>query len=263
MIDKKKKFIDKSNLVHNGKYNYDKVEYVDSLTRVIISCPIHGDFEQTPQSHARGNGCPKCANIKRGDTFRSDKDAFTKKSSFIHNGKYLYDNVTYVNSSTKINITCPIHGDFSMFPQAHLNGQGCPKCSGRGLCTEEIVELFKNTHRDKYDYSKTIFNKMHERVTITCPIHGDFEQTPSKHILGQGCPKCAVLKRAESKTLSNDNFIKKASVLHKNKYDYSKTVYNGTYNEIEIICNKHGSFTQRANDHLNGHGCPKCGNIHA
>lgn len=261
MVDRKQKFIDKSTTVHNGKYDYSKVEYVDSLTSVVIICPEHGEFKQTPQSHARGNGCPICANIKRGDTFRHNKADFIKKANKIHKGKYNYDKVNYINSSTDVIITCPIHSDFKMLPAAHLQGQGCPKCSGRGLSTEDVIKLFIEKHKDKYQYSKVSFTKMHDKVIMTCPIHGDFEQTPSKHLLGQGCPICAKKKRSESKVLTNEEFIEKANKIHKGKYDYSETNYVGTYDEVDIICKKHGKFKQRANDHLNGHGCQRCGNI--
>ena len=259
MMDKKEKFIEKSERVHGGKYDYSKVDYVDSLTKVCIICKEHGEFWQTPQAHARGNGCPKCANKKRGDTFRSDGETFIEKANVIHNGKYLYDKDRYVNAMTKVPILCLEHGTFWMTPMAHLNGQGCPKCSGRGLNTDEVIQLFKEKHGDKYDYSKVTFNKMHEKVCIICPIHGEFLQTPSKHLMGQGCPKCGAMRRSSEKKLKTSDFIKKSEVVHNGKYIYDKTEYKGAYEYVTITCPIHGDFKQRANDHLNGHGCPICG----
>ena len=259
-MDRKERFIKKATKVHNGKYDYSKVEYVDSLTKVCIICPEHGEFWQTPQAHARGNGCPMCANKKRGDTFRSDGETFIKRASEIHNNKYAYDKVSYVNSMTKVPIICPEHGVFWMIPMNHLLGQGCPKCAGRGLSTEEIISMFKDKHGDKYDYSKVIFEKMHKKVCIICPEHGEFWQTPSKHLLGQECPKCAVENRSKLKTITTDEFKKRGSIIHNGKYIYNKSIYTGTYNDLIITCPVHGDFIQRANDHLNGHGCPHCGN---
>lgn len=259
-MNKKEKFIEKSIKRHGERYDYSKVEYKDSLTKVCIVCPEHGEFWQTPQAHVRGNGCPKCANIKRGDTFRSNGKLFVEKSTIIHNGKYKYNPDSYVNAMTKVPITCPIHGEFLMTPMAHLSGQGCPKCSGRGLSTDEIVELFRKKHGDKYDYSKVVFNKMHEKVCIICPKHGEFWQTPSKHLLGQECPICAMENRRTKKTLTTEEFIEKAKEVHNDEYEYDETIYNGTYEYVTIKCKKHGNFRQRANDHLNGHGCPICGN---
>lgn len=260
MLNEKEKFIEKSNKRHNNKYGYSKVEYINSVTKVCIICPIHGEFWQTPQAHVRGNGCPKCANIKRGDTFRSNGEIFIERANITHKGKYIYDKDKYVNAMTKVPILCLQHGTFWMTPMAHLSGQGCPKCKGRGLSTEDIIEKFKKIHGEKYDYSKFTFTKMHDKSCIICHEHGEFWQTPSKHLLGRGCPQCAIAKRSKAKTLTTNDFIKKAKSIHGDKYDYSKTIYNGTYNELTITCPIHGDFIQRANDHLNGHGCSYCGN---
>ena len=260
MVDKKIKFIEKSKNRHGEKYDYSKVEYVDSLTKVCIICKEHGEFWQTPQGHVRGQGCPKCANIKRGDTFRSDGDTFIKRATVLHDGKYIYDKDSYINAMTKVPILCLKHGTFWMTPMNHLLGQGCPKCSGRGLNTEDVIELFKEKHGNNYDYSKVVFTKMHEKVCIICKEHGEFWQTPSKHLLGQGCPKCSTIKKAKERTLTTNDFIEKSSKIHNNKYVYDKTEYKGTYESLTITCPIHGDFTQRANDHLNGHGCPICGN---
>ena len=260
MVDKKAKFIEKAKNRHGDKYDYSKVEYINSTTKVCIICKEHGEFWQTPQGHVRGQGCPKCANIKRGDTFRSDGDTFVKRATVLHDGKYIYDKDSYINAMTKVPILCLKHGTFWMTPMNHLLGQGCPKCNGRGLNTEEIIELFKEKHGDSYDYSKVVFTKMHEKVCIICKEHGEFWQTPSKHLLGQGCPKCSGIKKAKGRTLTTNDFIEKSSKIHNNKYVYDKTEYKGTYDSLTITCPIHGDFTQRANDHLNGHGCPICGN---
>ena len=260
MVDKKAKFIEKAKNRHGDKYDYSKVEYINSTAKVCIICKEHGEFWQTPQGHVRGQGCPKCANIKRGDTFRSDGDTFVKRATVLHDGKYIYDKDSYINAMTKVPILCLKHGTFWMTPMNHLLGQGCPKCNGRGLNTEEIIELFKEKHGDSYDYSKVVFTKMHEKVCIICKEHGEFWQTPSKHLLGQGCPKCSDIKKAKGRTLTTNDFIEKSSKIHNNKYVYDKTEYKGTYESLTITCPIHGDFTQRANDHLNGHGCPICGN---
>ena len=260
-MDKREKFIEKATKKHNGKYDYSKVEYVNSTTKICIICPIHGEFWQTPQGHVRGNSCPKCANIKRGDTFRSNADEFIEKASKIHNSKYVYDKTKYVNSNTKIPILCFEHGTFWMTPMNHLLGQGCPKCSGRGLNNNEIINMFIAKHGKKYDYSKVEFTKMHDKVCIICPEHGEFWQTPSKHLLGQGCPKCAIELRAEERNIGNEEFIKRARKIYGDEYIYADTKYTKMEDKVKIICPKHGEFWQKPYDHLHGHGCPKCGLI--
>ena len=261
MVDKKAKFIENAKNRHGDKYDYSKVEYVNSTTKVCIICKEHGEFWQTPQGHVRGQGCPKCANIKRGDTFRSDGDTFVKRATVLHDGKYIYDKDSYINAMTKVPILCLKHGIFWMTPMNHLLGQGCPKCNGRGLNTEEIIELFKKKHGDSYDYSKVVFTKMHEKVCIICKKHGEFWQTPSKHLLGQGCPKCGIEKRAEEKNIGQEEFIRRCKSIYGTNYIYDETEYTKMENKVKIICPKHGEFWQKPYDHLHGHGCPKCGLI--
>ena len=259
MENKLEKFIRESNEVHNYKYDYSKVEYVDNNTKVCIICPKHGEFWQAPYAHKRGNKCPECANMDRGK-IRLTLEEFIEKAKKVHGDKYDYSKVNYVNAMTKVCIICPEHGEFWMKPVNHLyqQKQGCPKCSNRGLNTEEIVEKFHEVHGDKYDYSKVVYNKMHDKVTIICPKHGEFLQTPSKHIRGQGCPQCGIEERARKKTKTTEQFIKEARAIHGDKYDYSKAVYKHAFEKVCIICPIHGEFWQRAFDHIHNHGCPMC-----
>lgn len=124
----KEQFIIDANKIHNNKYTYDLFEYKGSHINSIITCPIHGNFEQTPTNHLNGNGCPECAKLKRSKEFSSNKEEFIKKANKIHCNFYSYDKVDYVNNHTNVIITCPIHGDFNQLPHNHLQGKGCPYC---------------------------------------------------------------------------------------------------------------------------------------
>lgn len=187
---------------------------------------------------------------------------FIDKSNKKHNKKYNYSKVHYINSTEKVCIICKKHGEFWMTPSAHLNGQKCPKCQGKGLDTKDIINLCHEVHGDKYDYSKVVFTKMHEKVPIICPKHGIFMQSMSKHISKkQGCPICAIEERSEKRRSNLNELIKKANIIHENKYDYSKVDFHNINEKVEIICPKHGSFFQRFYDHLHGVGCPRCTHI--
>ena len=91
------------------------------------------------------------------------------------------------------------------------------------------------------------------KVKIICPEHGEFEQTPETHLNTGGCPNCSIFKK---KTTSD--FIKKASDVHKGKYNYTNSVYTRIFDRIKIICPEHGEFEQIAKNHLDGQGCKKC-----
>lgn len=124
-----------------------------------------------------------------------------------------------------------------------------------------IIKKFKSIHGEKYDYSKVDFVKTTEKVCIICPIHGEFFQEPHAHIKGQGCPICGKEKKRISKTYTTDEFIKKSKDIYGELYDYSKVEYLNSKKKVEIICRIHGGFLIEPNSHLQGKGCPKCGNM--
>ena len=121
-------FIEKAREVHGDKYDYSKVEYVNTHVKVCIICPKHGEFWQTPHDHLKSE-CKECYNEKRGDLSRSNAEEFIKKAKLIHGDKYDYSKVNYLNNRTNVIIICPIHGEFTQTPNTHLNGSGCYQCN--------------------------------------------------------------------------------------------------------------------------------------
>ena len=120
-------FIEKARAKH-GSYSYEKTVYVNSATKVTITCPIHGDFEQRPNDHLKGCGCTSCGVAAK----TKSQIRFVEEAAKQHSSKYSYLNTVYVNAYTKVTITCPIHGDFEQIPYEHLRkSEGCPKCSGK------------------------------------------------------------------------------------------------------------------------------------
>lgn len=133
------KFIEKARKIHGGKYDYSKVEYVNNKTKVCIICPEHGEFLMNPNDHLCGHGCPNCGGAKK----LSKKD-FIEKAMKVHDDKYDYSKVEYINNKTKICIICPEHGEFWQTPNGHLNGQGCPNCKESHLERSIHLLLEKN-----------------------------------------------------------------------------------------------------------------------
>lgn len=132
-------FIEKAKKIHGEKYDYSKVEYINNRTKVCIICPIHGEFWQTPNKHLLGSGCQICGNELISIIKRSNKIDFINKANFVHNHKYDYSKVEYVNARTKVCIICPEHGEFWQTPDDHLHGKECPFCK-----TSKIEKLISN-----------------------------------------------------------------------------------------------------------------------
>lgn len=127
--------------------------------------------------------------------------------------------------------------------------------------TEEFIEKAKQVHGNKYDYSKVEYINNRTPVCIICPIHGKFWQIPYSHLKG-GCLLCGYNSMSKSKMKDLNVMLDKAKTVHNNKYDYSKVIKTDYYNKVCIICPEHGEFWQKLDNHLRGHGCPKCGKVH-
>jgi len=240
-------FIEKSNEIHNNRYDYSNTIYTGCKNDVEIICSIHGKFTQNAQSHLNGHECTKCSGH-----YIYSKIEFIEKANIVHN-KYDYSLTNYINSRNKIKIICPIHGEFIIRANNHLLGIGCSKCSGKNKNISEIIDDFNKIYDYKYDYSLVNnYKDKHSIIKIICPIHGEFEKIAYAHNNGHGCPKCGI------NTLSTSKFIELSKLNHNNKYDYSLVKYNGVMNTVKIICPIHGMFEQISRFHLNGSDCPNC-----
>jgi ssDNA-binding Zn-finger/Zn-ribbon topoisomerase 1 len=192
------KFMRNAASMHNHKYDYSKVNYVNSYTKVAITCPIHGSFDQLPAHHVQGAGCPVCSRIVSNSKKRKKTSTFIREAQFIHGDKYDYSMAKYIGAFNKIKIICPVHGMFEQIASDHLKGHGCPKCAWyrsnkhKFIDTDEFVRRARSVHGDKYDYSKVDYNRTVDEVTIVCPNHGPFIQLPKNHMQGRGCHKCFI-----------------------------------------------------------------------
>ena len=129
----------------------------------------------------------------------------------------------------------------------------------RTLETEDFINRSSKIHNNKYDYSETVYVRANEKVIIICHKHGEFKQLPRNHVKGIGCRKCGFTKRWENNKKTTEQFINEARLIHGYRYDYSLVVYKSSENKVDIICKKHGAFSQVPSSHLSGQGCPPCG----
>jgi len=191
-------------------------------------------------------------------------DEYVKLCLFKHDNKYDYSLVDYKGVGHLVKIICPIHGVFEKTARNHLNGQGCPECSKvekykkYRLSKDELINSFNEKHEYKYDYSLVDYVNLKTNVKIICPTHGGFEQRPDVHLNGEGCKKCYLTTMGLNNRLTTNEFLDRAINIHGDKYDYSETVYTKNNDYLDIICHKHGVFSQMAQAHLHGSGCSKC-----
>jgi hypothetical protein len=249
-------FIVNSRAKFGDKFTYDETIYVGQNTALTIGCPRHGNLTLTPREHYQYQyGCRECGvEIPK----ELEKKRYVDLATRVHDGKYGYGNVIYVNSTEKVEIDCPSHGPFWQGLYAHAKrGTACPSCTSQAdrLTQDQFIHQAHIVHGGRYRYDKTQYVTMASMVTITCPKHGDLIQRAGSHLQGNGCIKC----HRESQLLPLDKFIEKAKAIHSDSYDYSKVDYQGNKKPVEIICTVHGSFWQRPNTHISsGNGCQLC-----
>lgn len=156
-------FIEEATRIHGSKYSYEKSKYVDSWTKLIIICPIHGSWEQEPANHLAGHGCMRCKIEQLANQKRSSVDDFITKSRRVHGERYDYINVEYVNTKTKVEILCERHGPFLQQPFNHLRGSGCPDC-GRGTSKgENQIRQYLIQQEIRFEEQKTFDGLMGKR----------------------------------------------------------------------------------------------------
>lgn len=208
-------FINKSMEIHGDKYDYSKtdLEHRDKKGRICIICPIHGEFWQRPVYHLMGGGCKKCGIISGHKKQSYTKDEFIEKATKIHDGKYDYSKVKYIDSNTKVCIICPTHGEFLQRPADHLQGIGCEKCKESNLEKTTAKELDKNGYkylrqkrfewlgRQSLDFYLPKYN-----IAIEC--QGEQHFKPINYFNGQKGYKLTIERDKKKKQLCEEHDIK-------------------------------------------------------
>jgi Zn finger protein HypA/HybF involved in hydrogenase expression len=260
----KEKFIIRANKIHNNKYNYDKIIYSSQKDKIIVTCPLHGDFKINAKHHLNGGECPQC----RKNRLNYTTENFIINARKIYGDKFDYSKAIYTTYTGLLTIICPIHGEFEQSCNVHLNSvHGCPKCAAEQFSiikrnsNSNFIKISEIIHNYKYDYKLSNYSKNNIPVTIICPEHGEFKQQPSNHMKGAGCSKCKSKEFSINRKWTKEKFLKECEKIHGNLYNYDKVVYNGKNEKVKIICKEHGEFEQLPYVHLRGSKCPKCNYI--
>lgn len=232
-------------------------EYKGANEKIALRCNNCGHkWKAVPRSVAASkHGCPKCGvqNARQ----QKAKELFISR---LDSSKY--ELIEY-KDYTDVTVKCKICGNIRHTSSANILKYGCKVCSSkeqgekRRLSVQEFINKANTVHNNKYDYSKVVYSNSHTPVTIICPIHGEFQQSPTHHLSGEGCPKCV------KKEWNTEEFIKESQKAHGTKYNYTKVNYINFTTKVCIICPEHGEFWQLPYIHCKvGCGCPKCKQSH-
>ena len=242
--------------IHGDKYDYSKFNYINSKSKSIIICHLHGEFLQEHSSHKQGVGCDKCGRDKVQIASSLGHENVINKIKQIHGDKYDYSKVAYNKSTEKVIIIDREYNTEHLIAPNKIFSKKT-ECTIQNAVnpTEYFIKRATNIHGKRFDYSYSKYENNDKDIIIICPEHGRFNTKPSLHLnKNGGCNKCSnnqVKRQDELISLFNDK--------HSNKYDYKLLNEINTSNDyIKIICPIHGIFEQRLKNHLGGRGCRTC-----
>ena len=252
-VNKLEYFKNECNKIHNNKYDYSLVNYEHIHDVIQIICPEHGEFLQTPHSHLRGGRCHTCARLSHKDKVTRTQDEFIKLAKEVHGDKYDYSKTNYNTSSDKIIIGCPVHGEFKQRASSHLK-YGCARCGADAIMhtTESFIKRAKKLHKNRFDYSKTVYEHSTKPVTIICKEHGEFTQIASEHIRSRapGCKSCFYSK---GEGIITDILMKnKIKFIREHKLGYTKYRYDFYLPDINVLIEYDGELHYIAVDYFGG-----------
>jgi len=250
-------------LLHGKNLDFSKSIYKGSKEEIEVRCLIHGVYTTTPGSLLQGCGCKQCGRKKAGIKKSNGLPKFIEKAIAMHGeATYDYSLVKYINNKTDVSIICPLHGSFLQTPDAHAGarGQGCPECGhirsnqAKKLTFNQFLARATHLHKDMFIYEKESYNSTKDSLNITCLRCGKgFKQTPTDHFnCSEPCPVCG------KRYLDGDVFIERANKVHKNRYTYPNLSFKSAKDHVLILCQVHGEFSQIADNHQAGNGCPRC-----
>lgn len=248
--------------IHGDRYDYSGTTFVPDLRfPITIKCKSHGEFNKKAYLHLRGAGCPSCSFIHKSASSVSERRAkVLRKAHIIHGDRYDYSRMEYHHTTVAVEIICKKHGSFWQKMRDHLiTGAGCQICGSEARTTSaaDFLSRANKIFDNKYTYEVREFYKMNDKIVITCPEHGPFNQLVTNHLTRHGCVKCSGQVVSSKLRKTYDQFLTKAREVHGDRYQYFH--YSKNSEKIPIRCSMHGIFHQKPSNHVDmGQGCPKC-----
>lgn len=245
-------FIGSSNLIHGERYNYSRVQYVNSKTKIELIClRCEKSFFVTPNDHLnKKSGC-RCWKLLSLDDLRSRCLKNLGPSIVCHSvrqGKHMRE----------IELQCVVCNNRWWSQISSINqGKGCFNCNQlKPLPWEEALKKFNIVHGKRYEYEPQSYRKWHSKIKIKClKCKSLFSIRCVDHANGTGCKTC--FRKCK---ITTNIFVERAIKIHGNNFDYSLVDYCGSLKKVIIGCKICGCyFKQTPNHHLNiGNGCTEC-----
>jgi len=271
----KNEFIKNARIKYGDQYTFDKVNYINSRTPVIITCKDHGDFKRKPSLFLNGRTCSKC----NADNTLNGTDKESRVRSYINKGKNKYEDQydyskieeDFIDRNSEVKIICKDHGEFTVKMLYHLSNEGTSGCKDCGhwdlsakINSRYTEERFSNEIKEMglYDVVLSSFTGLKSTCKLLCPIHGEFERIARTMLQGGKCPDCDKEAKRKRMSRTKEQFIVESKGLYDDLFSYDKLEYKNDKTEVELYCNKHSKyFFVTPHFHLNEYsysGCREC-----
>lgn len=256
-------FIQKSTGIYGTQFDYTYTTYIGWGTPIKLICRTHNtSFQVAPQYHFKAGGCPICAKHRRKAATSTTFSEFLTRARNKHGDIYEYDENSYGGIAKPLNICCQTHGWFSQPGYVHLRAKvGCPNCTDRiPLEHTEVARRIFELHGESLDYSLMNFQNTHTPLMLRCIKHDHIYESLLHNLLkdnkGNGCRVCALESASEANSITFEEFKERANKVYGGVYAYKN--YINMTSLVTCTCKNHGDFSQIANYHLKGYGCPRC-----
>lgn len=231
-------FIQKTKEVHGDKYDYSKTKYINRVSKVIITCKKHGNFEQEAASHLRGANCFKC-----NGAIKKTTNDFIKTANKVHGNKYNYNKVEYIRATDKVTIICSLHGEFKQNPKAHLYGQSCLECvkeyrqeNSVGWTSDNWQKVAENSKN--FDSFKVYIIKCWSKDEEFYKIGKTFKTIENRFQSKKDLPYNYKLVASYEGTAKEMSELERQLQKENKKYKYiPKLKFSGRYECVKQICN--------------------------
>jgi ribosomal protein S14 len=236
-------FFKKAKLIHGDKYDYSKVEYQMDTKPIIILCPLHGEFQQTPNNHTQkgSHGCRDCGRDSLKRKLKLSPSEIVKRSFSKFGDKFTFNLENYENINDLVEIVCKIHGKFKDKISNHLSSEdGCPSCfkdkekvAHNKISREESIQILRSLYEDKYSFFVEDIGESKHKVRYYCHKHKTLKATRLQHLkAGYACNQCGDEIMAEKLT----------GWYSVSKMERDKTYYKQDPNNIYITDMKKGRY---------------------
>lgn len=264
-------FIARARERYGDAFSFERCEYRNMKTPVLVTCPEHGEVEVNPDSFLNRAriGCPRCSKATPKKPRKYTTESLVAAYREIWGDEFDYSEVVYAGFAEKVKITHRRCGrTFEQVAGSHFK-YGCRPCSARDRgealrdkSKARFLDRARAIHGDDYEYTLDDFVDMKTHVDIRCRKHDFmFRASPNNHLhptAPTGCPKCGWDKRSAFHSAGAEAFVAKAREVHGDVYDYSGVIYKNNRTKVAIRCTEHGVFMQSPWSHISKSGCPSC-----